>query len=413
MAWWPFNRKSTGDPLALLKEIYGARASKAGVSVTVDTALKASAALACVRVLAEGVAQVPLKLIRQSPDGRRHAPATDHPLYALMHHAPNEWQTSFDWREQSMYHATLTHGAFSYINRDGTGAVRELLPLPPGQVGVKQDPDWSLRYEWQPTHGARQVIPPGRMLHIRGPSWNGYDGMDFVWLAREAIGLGLAAEEFSAKLHANGAQVGGLMSTEAKIGPEPIKEMAKAFREAMAGSENAFKTLFLDNGWKYTKLAMTALDAQHLETRKFQIEEVARFFRVYPAMIGYSDKAATYASVEQFFLAHVVHSLGPWIARLEQVYDRALLTPKERAAGHRFKFFLNGLLRGAAKDRAEYYAKGLGSGGSDGWLTPNDVRDLEDMDAIEGGDELPRRVASSAPPAKPDPEPDPEPAPSE
>ena len=345
--------------------------------------MRVSTVLACARVLAEGVAQMPLRLYRSGSDDSKQ-PATEHPVYWLLYRRPNEWMTSFEFREVLTLHAALTGNGYAFINRLGDGRIRELIPILPGNVTVEQAKDYTLSYRVRGGDGAEiATIPWQNMLHLRGPSWDGFRGMNSVQLAAEAIGLSVATERAQGKLFANGARPGGILSTEQVLDEKQIQRIREAFAAAYSGS-NQFKTAVLDGGFKYAQTTMTGVDAQQLESRKFQIEEICRFFRVYPAMIGYSDKASTYASVEQFFLAHVVHSLGPWIERWEQALSRDLLTDDELKSGLFPKFSVQGLLRGDARSRVEYY-RGMWNVGA---ISPNEIRSLEELNPYEGGDEF-------------------------
>jgi HK97 family phage portal protein len=216
--------------------------------------------------------------------------------------------------------------------------------------------------------------------HWRGPSWNSWMGLDATRMARDAIGLTMATEQSQAEFHKGGAKVSGLLSMKGTISDERFKFLAAWLDEHAIGGKRSGKPLVLDNEADFRPMQMTGVDAQLIETRKHQIEEVCRAFGVMPIMVGHADKTATYASAEQMFLAHVVHTLSPWYERIEQSADINLLTEPERAAGHYAKFTPNALMRGAAKDRAEFYAKALGAGGHPAWATQNEIRDFEDMD---------------------------------
>jgi HK97 family phage portal protein len=235
------------------------------------------------------------------------------------------------------------------------------------------------------------------MWHLRGPSWNGWMGLEGVRLAREAIGLSLATEEHGARLFSNGAVVGGVLSTDQVLNEEQRLALRKSWEARHAGGGNAFKTAVLWGGMKFTSMTAPNDQAQFLETRKFQVEEICRAFRVLPIMVGYSDKTATYASAEQMFLAHVVHTLSPWCRRIETSIAKNLFSEEERRQGLYAKFMLNGLLRGAAKDRAEFYARMYGIGA----MNPNEVREFEDMNPYEGG-ECYRVPLNMTDPAEPD-----------
>lgn len=380
--------KSGNATLELFREIFGGTPANSGKSVTVKTALEVTTVLACVSRIADGVATVPLKVYRKDgPSGRRRE-ATDHPLYDLLHDAPNEWQDSLQFRETLVFHTALCGNAFVYVNRV-RGRIVELIPFEPGQVRVTRADDYSLSYEVTAPSGETETFPAAAIWHIRGPSWNSWMGLETVKLAREAIGLALATEEAHARLHRNGARPGGLYSVEGPLEETQYQRLRAWVEKNYAGGENAWRPMVLDRGAKWTPLGMTGVDAQHLETRRHQIEEICRAFGVMPIMVGFTDKTATYASAEQMFLAHAVHTVRPWHRRFEASIRRNLLTSEERAEGFYPKFVDTELLRGAAKDRAEFYARALGAGGAPAWMEVNEVRAFEDMDEVEWGDGQP------------------------
>lgn len=371
--------------------------SKAGARVNWKTALQLTTAFACARVIADGLAQVPLKLYQDQPNGGKLA-AKSHPLYDLLASKPNDLQTSFELREQIALHLVFCGEAFVWKNRIGSKII-ELLAYEPNAMTLKRE-GWALRYFVTTREGRQIEIPADQMWHIRGPSWDGFVGLDAVKLAREALGLALVAEEHSARMFSNGARVGGILTSEGSPKKEDRDEMRSNWQSTYGGVANAFKTALLWGGIKYQPVAMQADEAQLIEQRRFQIEEICRFARVLPIMIGHYDKSATFASAEQMFLAHVVHTLGPWYARLEQSADARLLTDKERAAGLYFKFLPQALMRGAHKDRAEYFAKALGAGGSPAWMTQDEVRQLDELNPLGGAAASlrePTNVGSKAP----------------
>jgi HK97 family phage portal protein len=328
-------------------------------------------------------------------------PARDHSLYDLMSVKPNGWTTSYEFRETLVLHAALGN-AYAFINRVAGGKIIELILLNPALVQKEQAKDYSIVYKVTGKSGAVQIFPAEAIWHVRGPSWDGVLGMDVLSLAREALGLAIATEETHAKLHAKGVQPSGTYSVDGSLDATQYAQLKAWIEKEFVGAENSGAPMILDRGAKWLQQSMSGLDAQHLETRKFQIEEVCRFFDVMPIMVGYSDKATTYASAEQMFLAHVVHTLSPWYARIEQSADVNLLTEKERASGLYFKFVQAGLLRGAAKDRSDGFAKALGAGGGPAWMTQDEVRALEELNPFGGeASRLPPR--SGTPPTDPTP----------
>lgn len=401
---------TVGQKLELIGQMFG-RPSKAGCTVTWETALEVSTVLACLRVIAEGLAQAPLKLYRARPDGRGADPATDHPLYRLLHRRPNAWQTSFAFRETMAYHVALAGDFFAFKNVV-RGTLVELLPLKPDAVRVKQNPDYSLIYTVRGENGRTLELTDRQIWHVRGPSWNSWRGLEPVKLAREAIGLAMRAEETQIEIQRRGARVPGVIGMDTTLASNQYNDLAAYLKDQAMVAFEELGLLILDRNAKFQSVAMSGVDAQTIETRRLQVEEICRAFRVMPIMVGHTDKTATYASAEQMFIAHAVHTLGPWFERVEQAIDTGLLTEADWRQGYYAKHTVNALLRGALKDEAEYFAKALGSGGTRGWLTQNEVRALKEMNPLDGGDDLPQPTNQpAAPAAQPAAEKDPEPEP--
>lgn len=403
MAWWnrlfsPQEKKYS--TLDLFREIYGAPPSRSGISVTWSSALEVSTVLACLRVIAEGIAQVPFKLYVDRNGGTGRI-ASGHPLYNVIYRRPNRWQTSFEFRETIAMHAALMGNAYVFIGRVGNAReIRELVPLEPQFVGVKKRRDGSLIYSYSPASGETVEFDAGVIWHIRGPSWNGYTGLEAVKLVREAIGLAVAAETAHAEMHRSSAKVGGIYSVDGNLSKEKYDFLAAWLDKYAMGGERAGKPMILDLGAKFTQTQMTGVDAQHLETRKHQIEEICRGFRVMPIMVGYAGNAMTYASAEQMFIAHVVHTLSPWYERIEQSADVNLLSEEDARLGYYTKFTPNALMRGAARDRAEFYTRMVGSvNATPGIMTRNEIRALEELPPIDGGDVLFDPIPKAAPAA--------------
>lgn len=388
--FFPSMSQKSGSTMDLLREVLSGYKSATGKAVNTNTAMQVAAVYAVCRVLGEGVAQVPLKLMREGKDAKKRItrnPAREHSLYGLMGFAPNDFQTSFEYRETVVLHCVLTGNHYSFINRGPRGRILELLPFMPHQVTVKRDKNWQLTYEVKSDDdGSTRVFPAEAIWHVKGPSWSGWQGLECVRIARDAIGLAMATEEAAAKLHKNGVSPSGVYSVEGTLNDDQYKALAKWVAQHVAGSENVGKPLIMDRAAKWVQTAMTGVDAQSLETRRFQIEEICRFARVSPIMVYGSDKASTYAGSSANFLAHLIHTLSPWFQRLEQSMDKNLLTEKERAEGYYFNFVEEGLLRAnmtETKDVLLGYVNG-------GLMTPNEGRaklDLDPMDDDEA-DEL-------------------------
>lgn len=402
---WPiskiFQRKAQIANNDFYREFFAAIESKTGVVVNSRTAQEAISFMAGARVIAEGIAQVPCKIFRKQ-NGRR-LPAEDRTIFALLNDAPNDWQTSYDFFETMGLHLVFCGNFFAFKNIV-RGEVVELLPYEPQQVTVTRN-GWETTYEVTTAEGKPAPVPAANMWHVRGPSWNTWMGLEGVKLAREAIGLALATEEYGARLFREGAQMKGILSSDQIPNETKAKEARAAWEAANPkGMPGAGSTAIVWGGLKYQAMAMLNDQAQFNETRRLQIEEVCRSLRIMPIMVGHtSDKASTYASAEQMFLAHAVHSMGPWYRRIEKSIDKFLLTEKDRKSGHYAKFITNALMRSAAKDRAEYFARALGSGGSPAWMAQDEVRELEELDPM-GGEAAKLPVATNMPKATGNPE---------
>lgn len=368
-------RKKSGSTMDLIRGLLAGNSTSSGKNVNKETALQVSAVSACVRVIAEGIAQVPLKILKQSADGKTRIQAKDHPLYDLLAHRPNDWQTSFEYRETVAMHAVLCGNHFSFINRSSRVGILELIPFEPGSVRVIRADDYTLSYEVSGKNGSKQIFPAESIWHIKGPSWNSWMGLDAVRYAREAIGLAMSTESHQASMQKNGVRASGIYSVDGVLKDDQYKALKAWIDENIAGDKNAGSVMLLDRNAKFTQTSMTGIDAQTLETRRYQIEEICRFFRVNPIMVGAESKNTTYASAEQMFLAHVVHCLSPWYMRLEQSIDANLLTKDDRKNGIYSAFIDEGLLRGSIttkKDVILGYVNGQ-------VMTKNEARNLLDL----------------------------------
>jgi HK97 family phage portal protein len=377
----------------------GGRVSSSGAVVNWQTALQVTTVLACCKVIAEGIAQVPWKVHLGVGGG---SAAAEHPLYDLIYRQPNGWQTSFEFRETLAFHVLLTGNAFAWKGLVGSRReLRSLEPIEPGRMTVQHENDGTLRYFEQRLSGERVEHDPDTIWHIRGPSWNSWLGLEAVTLAREAIGLAMAIETEQAETHRNGARISGMYSVKPPMGPDKFEQLSNWLARYKQGGDKAGEPLILDNEAKFQAFQMTSVEAQTLESRGLQVEEICRTFRVMPIMVGHSDKTATYASAEQMFLAHVVHCLMPWYERWCASADVNLLTAQDRQKGYYTKLNPNALMRGAAKDRAEFYSKALGAGGAPAWMKQDEIRVLEELDPVGGkADELREGVIVPPTPAQ-------------
>lgn len=377
--------------------------SASGKAVTMRTAIQVATVFACCRVIGNGMAQVPFKLMKKT--GRVRRAATEHPLYRLLSLKPNDWQTSFEFRQMLAWHLELCGRAFVFKNISVTGKILELIPLAPGQVNTRRDAETlKLLYDVTGTDGTFRTFDSRHIWHLRGPTLDGVDGLDVVKLAREAIGLAMATQEAAATLHKNGIRNSGVYSVEGSLSKPQYDDLAAWITKQFAGLQNAGKPMIIDRAAKFLNTSMTSVDAQSIETRKMQIEEICAFMGVLPIKIGHSDKTATFASAEEFSRAHREDCLSPRWESFEQSAMVNLLTDAELDAGLYCNFTEEGLLRGSAKDTKDIllgYVNG-------GLMYPNEGRDLLDLnpDNDPASDQLriPANIvgdpAKAAPPAE-------------
>ena len=352
--------------------------SDSGKFVDDVTAMSNSVVLACVKVLSESVASLPLHFYRYTKNGKERA--VDQTLYKLLHDAPNSTMTSFAFREMMMTQLLLRGNAYAYIVRDGNKEVMELLPLEARKMSVSYEDDWTISYTYSTDKSGLLKIPSQDILHIAGLGFDGLQGYSPIAMARNAIGLSLACEEHGAKFFSNGARPSGVLKCPTLL-KDPSK-LRESWESAYGGSANAGKVAILEQGLDYQAISIPNSDAQFLETRRFQIEEIARIFRV-PLHLLNDLSHATFSNIEHQSLDYVVHTLTPYLVRWEQALNKALLTQAEQKE-YFFKFNTGGLLRGDIKSRYESYAIGR----QQGFLSSNDIRELEDMNLLpdeEGG----------------------------
>jgi len=346
--------------------------SNSGSVVNERTALDVTAVFCAARVIAEGLAQMPVRVVSETFTDSglvRLQVERDHWAHRLLAVRPNGWQTSYEFREGMIFNAVIGKGAIA-IKNVVRGKVIELLPVPAGCWSVEQLPDWSLRIRVDYSDKSHGFFDLSQVFYVRGPSMDGFEGLAAVRLAREAIGLSIALEKQQSKLAGNGGKPSGILSFAGKLAPETTEKLRETWQRRY-GPNGDGGIAVLDGDAKFHSMTMTSVDAQHLETRRMQIEEIARALRVQPIMMMQADKAATYASAEQMFRMHVIHTLGPWIERFEQAANRDIL---ENVDGLRFDLDERNLLRGDFKDQAEYYTKALGAGGAKGWMTQDEIR---------------------------------------
>lgn len=358
-----------------------------GKTVTERSAMQMTAVYSCVRILSEAVAGLPLHLYKYTDSGGK-AMALDHSLYRLLHDEPNPEMSSFVFRETLMTHLLLWGNAYAQIIRNGKNEIVALYPLMPNKMSVDRDENGRLYYTYY--RGSDEAIKnkefavtlqPSDVLHIPGLGFDGLVGYSPIAMAKNAIGMAIACEEYGAKFFANGAAPGGVLEHPGTIkDPQRVRE---SWQSTFGGSGNANKIAVLEEGMKYTPIGISPEQAQFLETRKFQINEIARIFRVPPHMVGDLEKSS-FSNIEQQSLEFVKYTLDPWVIRWEQSIQRSLLSKDEKAV-YFVKFNLEGLLRGDYQSRMNGYAIGR----QNGWMSANDIRELENLDRIpaeDGGD---------------------------
>lgn len=357
------------------------------IPFTQRSAMQMTAVYSCVRILSEAIASLPLHLYRYTDSGGKEK-ATDSPLYFLLHDEPNPEMTSFVFREAMMTHLLLWGNAYAQIIRNGKGEVTALYPLMPDRMTVDRDENGRLYYEYivssddAPINKKSTVrLPPLDVLHIPGLGFDGLVGYSPIAMAKNAIGMSIACEEYGSKFFANGAAPSGVLEHPGTI-KDPSR-VSESWTQTFGGSSNAHKVAVLEEGMKYTPISISPEQAQFLETRKFQINEIARIFRVPPHMVGDLEKSS-FSNIEQQSLEFVKYTLEPWIIRWEQSISRSLLSIEEKRK-YFVKFNVDGLLRGDYQSRMNGYATAR----QNGWMSANDIRELENLDRIsaeEGGD---------------------------
>ncbi|OJU11628.1 MAG: phage portal protein [Clostridiales bacterium 43-6] len=362
--------------------------ASSGKPVNEHTAMQMTAVYSCVRILSETLAGLPLHVYKYNDNGGKEKDPK-HPLYKLLHDEPNPEMTSFAFRETLMSHLLLWGNAYAQIIRNARGEVIALYPLMPNKMSVDRDIKGRLYYLYQraaedaPTLGKdNQVyLDPSDVLHIPGLGFDGLVGYSPIAMAKNAVGLAIATEEYGAKFFANGAAPGGVLEHPGTIkDPQKVKE---SWNSAYQGSSNAHKVAVLEEGMKYQPIGISPEQAQFLETRKFQINEIARIFRVPPHMLADLEKSS-FSNIEQQSLEFVKYTLDPWVVRWEQSMCRTLLMESEKPNVF-IKFNVDGLLRGDYQSRMNGYATAR----QNGWMSTNDIRELENLDRIPaelGGD---------------------------
>lgn len=351
--------------------------TSSGKTVNERTAMQTTAVYACVRILAETIASLPLHTYMNTESGKEKA--RDHPIYYLLSDSPNPEMTSFVFRETLMGHLLLWGNSYSQIIRNGHGKVVALYPLLPDKMKVGRSENGEIYYLYT-SEGKEYLLRNTEVLHIPGLGFDGLIGYSPIAMAKNAIGMALATEEYGAKFFSNGANPGGVLEHPGVVkDPHRIRD---SWNQVYQGTSNAHRVAVLEEGMKFSPIGIPPEQAQFLETRKYQTEEICRIFRVPPHLVGDLERA-TFSNIEHQSISFVVHTIRPWLVRIEQSINKALFSEEER---HKYfvSFLVEGLLRGDYESRMRGYSIGI----QNGFMSPNDVRSLENMNPIpsdEGG----------------------------
>ena len=358
------------------------RRTAAGVNVSEENSIKYLTVLACVTLLSGDIGGLPLILYKRNQRSRERA--VDHPCYALGHDQANPEMAAFTFKEAGQGHATLWGNHYSVIERNRyTGQVKALWPIKsPGGVEILRDDRNRLVYKWRDENGKQQERFKKDIFHVPGFSFDGIKGLSSIALARETIGFGLSMEEFGARFFGQGMNMAGIISLESGLGDSEGAYMAK-LKEQYAGLGNSHGLMVLSNGEKYERLSIPMADAQFIESRKFQKIEICGMYHIPPHKIGIYEKNTNRSNTEQENQSYIDTALMHWIRRWESAFNLQVLTEADRKAGFYYEFLLDALLRGDSTARANYYTKRWQIGS----MSSNDIREKENENPVEGGDE--------------------------
>jgi HK97 family phage portal protein len=385
-----FTTMDLNDPY-LIPFLRNGTETSSGATVTPRTALFNTTCFRCIDLIASAIGMLPLKLRRRLANGDSEA-AEQHPLYDVLYDKPNGFQTAFEFRSH-MQAMVLIHdkGAFARIIWGVVGPQRgkamALIPLDPARMTVKLESDWTVTYKWRNDAGQNVPLQAKDVFHLRGLSTDGVNSLSRVQVAKEAIGLAQQAERASGRLFSNGSLIGGALQHKGVLSDEAHERLKSDLEERYSGAENAHRWMILEEGMEAKPVAGTSREAQTIEQRKHQVEEIARVFGVPRPLVGMDDTSWG-SGIEQLSHGFVRYGLAPWFVAWEQAIARCLLSQDERKEGYYAKFNAGALLRGSMKDQAEFFARALGSGGGKPWMTQNEVREAFDQNRHPDGDDL-------------------------
>lgn len=355
--------------------------------------LKNMAALRCVSLISTSIGMLPLNLQRNDDS---KALAKDHPGYRLLKLKPNSWQTPFEWKSQMQLHALADGNAYSRVIWSA-GRPIAMIPLDRGSVEPKLTAGWKIQYQYTRPDGGTITLGPRDIFHLRDLSMDGVEGMSRVRLARDAIKLAQDAETAASRVFRTGNMAGGAIEAPKALSDQAYSRMRSSLDEDYAGAENAQRWMLLEEGAKANKFTTTAAEAQHIENRNAQIEEVARAFGV-PRPLLMMDDTSWGSGIEQLGIFFVQYGLQYWLVAWEQAVMRVLLDDSELDR-LTCKFNERALLRGTLKDQADYFAKSLGAGGQKPWHSQNEIRELSDYPRSDqpGADDLTNPMTQKGP----------------
>lgn len=383
------------DDPRLVELMRSGDASSSGATVNVESAMRNTSLFRAVSLISYAIGMLPLQLINEQTKEK----ATEHPLYRLLHREPNNYQTAFDFRTLMQLRALVKGNAYALIIRSkdvrtNRNKIVQLVPLDPDKVTIQQNDDWSVSYTYRPSQGAARVYKGQEVFHLRGLSLDGLSGLSIVKQARDAIGLSISAELAAGRLFKNGAFVGGMLKHPGKLS-DPAFERLKQSMAEKEGAENAGKTLIGEEGLDWVSIGQNARDAQLIEVRKMQVEEIARVTGV-PRPLLMVDETSWGSGIEALGRFFVQYALGPWFEAWQQAAERSLLDGDEKDL-FSVKFNPAALLRGSTKDQADFFAKALGAGGAPGWMSQNEVRSINDMPETTDGDAVSKGAMGAKP----------------
>jgi HK97 family phage portal protein len=374
----PEKRLSLQELDTWMDRAVGGYPSAAGVDVNDQAALSCMAVYAAVRILSETVGSLPGHVMRLTDVGKEKA--LTHPLYSIIHEQPNPEQTAMEWRETAMCHLLLRGNHYSEKQYDNAGRVIALWPIHPDRVTIERaNPNAPLTYRISIPGGGEVRYGPDRILHLRGLGSNGVTGFSPIAVARQAIGLAIASQEYGARLFKNDTRPGGVLEHPQKLSEPAYKRLRESIENQHQGLSNAHRMMILEEGMKWSQVGINPDEAQFLESRKFSVTEIARMFNLPPHFLRDLERA-TFSNIEQQAIEFVVYTLRPWVVRFEQRLKIELLSPQDRVT-HFIKFNVDGLLRGDIQTRYNAYHVAK----QDGWLNADEIRELEDMNPIPNG----------------------------